>query len=199
MALYRKHLEARLLTPSTVMRHMFDIGHFVRWLADRDLRDVTLQTLLDYHAQLHFKRNAPAEPTTVHYRNRQMRNVVNFFHFLHERGKILIDPAAEMPVLHSPKRLPRGVLTNAQVLRMLAQPNLRTANGFRDRTIMEVLYSCGLRGREICLLTIYDIDLKALLISIRQGKGKKDRITPLGSPLDFLPPSCHPLHPCLSR
>lgn len=178
---YRKHLQSRLLAPSTVLRHLYNLGLFLRWLGDRDLRDVTQQTLLDYHSQLHIRRNAPGgEPTTVCYRNHQMRNVINFFAFLYERGKILVNPGADFPVLRSPKRLPKGVLTNAQVLKMLAQPDLQTAFGFRDRTIMEVLYSCGLRAKEACHLTIYDIDLKAHLVTIHQGKGRKDRIVPIG-------------------
>lgn len=177
---YRKHLEARLLAPGTVRGHMYALGLFMRWLGERDLRDATLQTLLDYHAQLATRRNAPGVLTSVGHCNKQMWVILGFFGFLHERGKILVNPATDFPVLHKPHRLPKGVLTNAQVLQLLAQPNTQTATGFRDRAVMEVLYSCGLRGLEACRLTIYDIDLKAHLVCIRQGKGKKDRIVPLG-------------------
>lgn len=177
---YRKHLEARLLAPGTVRGHMMAIGLFMRWLGERDLRDVTLQTLLDYHAQLATRRRRPGVPTSIGHRNKQMWVILGFFGFLHERGKILVNPATDFPHLHKQKRLPRGVLSNAQVLGMLAQPDLQTATGFRDRTVMEVLYSCGLRGLEACRLTIYDIDLKAHLVTVRQGKGKKDRIVPVG-------------------
>jgi len=177
---YRKHLEARLLAPSTVRCHMATLGRFTRWLGELDLRDVTLQTLLDYHGQLATCRNAPGVPTSVQHRNSQMWVIIAFFAFLHERGKILVNPAADFPVLRKPKRLPRGVLTNAQVMRLLAQPDTQTAIGFRDRTVMELLYSCGLRGLEVCRLTIYDADLKAHTVRINQGKGKKDRIVPLG-------------------
>lgn len=177
---YRKHLESRLLAPGSVRQHIMALGYFTRWLGERDLRDVTLQTLLDYHGQLGIRRDAPGIPTTIEYRNRQMRILVNFFTFLHERGKILVNPATDFPVLRKPRRLPRGVLTNAQVLRLLAQPNTHTITGFRDRTVMETLYSSGLRGLELSRLTIYDADLHGLTIRVNQGKGKKDRIVPLG-------------------
>ena len=177
---YRKHLESRLLAPGTVRGHMGALGLFMRWLGERDLRDVTLQDLLDYHSQLHIRRNAPGVPTSIGHRNKQMWIVCNFFGFLHERGKILVNPATDFPVLRKPRRLPRGVLTNAQVMRLLAQPNTQTATGFGDRAAMELLYSTGLRGLEVCRLTIYDLDLKALTVRVNQGKGKKDRLVPVG-------------------
>ncbi len=83
-------------------------------------------------------------------------------------------------VLHKPHRLPKGVLTNEQVLRLLAQPELATPNGYRDRTILELLYSSGLRGLELARLTIYDVDFKDGTARVVQGKGNKDRIVPLG-------------------
>ena len=179
-ALYRKHLEARLFTPATVRGHMGALARFIRWLKDKDLRDVILQDLLDYHGQLDRRRDGSEGVTSIQYRNIQMRVLVNFFIFLHERGKILVNPCEDFPVLRRPRLLPKGVLTNAQMLGMLAQPNTNTATGYRDRTVLELLYSCGLRGQELCNLTIYDVDLTGLTVRVNQGKGKKDRIVPLG-------------------
>jgi integrase/recombinase XerD len=179
--LYRKHLEARLLAPSSVRHHALALSLFARWMAERDLRDATLQTLLDYHTHLAAKRRADGAQTTVTYRNRQLRIVVNFCAFLHERGKLLVDPGADFPVLHKPQRLPRGVLTHAQTLRLLAQPNTQTLLGYRDHTILETLYSCGLRALELCRLTIYDLDLSARTLRVLRGKGGKDRLVPIGA------------------
>ena len=178
--LYRRHLEARLLTPATVAQHVYMVGLFGRWLGERDARDVTLQDLLDYHQSLQNKKNQQGTATTIAYRNHQLGIVKNFFTFLHERKMILVNPAEGFPVLRAPHRLPRGVLTDAQVLKLLAQPNLATPGGFRDRTILELLYSCGLRGLELIRLTIYDVDFKEHTIRVLQGKGSKDRIVPLG-------------------
>ena len=58
--------------------------------------------------------------------------------------------------------------------------SLSKPNGFRDRTVFEVLYSCGLRGGELCKLTPYDIDLQERIIRVVQGKGRKDRHVPVG-------------------
>ena len=178
--LYRKNLEARLLAPATVRHHVLTMSLFLRWLGEKDVRDVTLQDLLDYHASLQTKRNQQGGVTSIAYRNRQMWIVKSFFTFLHERKKILVDPGAAFPVLHKPRRLPKGVLTNEQVLRLLAQPNLASPLGYRDRAILELLYSAGLRGLELARLTIYDVDFKDGTARILQGKWNRDRIVPLG-------------------
>ena len=178
--LYRKHLESRLLAPATVRHHVLALSLFLRWLHDKDVRDVALQDLLDYHASLQTKRNQQGGVTSIAYRNRQMWIVKNFFAFLHERRKILLDPGAAFPVLHKPRRLPKGVLTNEQVLRLLAQPDLASPLGYRDRAILELLYSSGLRGLELAKLTIYDVDFKDGTARVLQGKWNRDRIVPLG-------------------
>ena len=184
--LYRKHLEARLLAPASVRHHLHALSLFTRWLgnrqsgSDRDIRDVTLQDLLDYHGTLATRRTKQGGATSIAYRNRQTWVVKNFLSFLHQRGKLLVDPGENFPALHKPRHLPKGVLTNEQVLRMLAQPDLGSPLGYRDRAILELLYSTGLRGLELSRLTIYDLDFKDGTLRVIQGKGKRDRIVPIG-------------------
>ena len=184
--LYRKHLEARLLAPASVRHHMHALGLFVRWLAnrqsgsDKDLRDVSLQDLLDYHGTLATRRTKQGGATSIAYRNRQMWIVKAFFTFLHERRKILINPGENFPPLHKPRHLPKGVLSNEQVMRLLAQPDMSTPRGYRDRAVLELLYSTGLRGLELSRLTIYDIDFKDGTLRVLQGKWNRDRIIPIG-------------------
>ena len=83
-------------------------------------------------------------------------------------------------MLRSPQRLPKGVITNDQVMRWMNQPNLSTPVGFRDRTLMEVSYSTGLRGAELCKLTAYDVNVKDRTVRVIMGKGRRDRIVPIG-------------------
>ena len=178
--LYRKHLQARLLAPSTVRGELIALEHFMAWLGERDLRDATLQTLLDYHAHLQRRRKPGGEANSAGHHNRQLRGIKRFARFLHERGKLLVDPFADLPPLRTPRRLPRGILSAAQVIRLLQQPNLLHPIGFRDRAMLELVYSCGLRGLELCKLTIYDLDLEKRLLAVRQARGKKDRLVPVG-------------------
>ena len=60
------------------------------------------------------------------------------------------------------------------------QPNLADPIGLRDRAILEVFYSTGMRRMELIRLKLYDLDLERGTLLIRQGKGKKDRYVPIG-------------------
>ncbi|MCP3922084.1 MAG: tyrosine-type recombinase/integrase, partial [Desulfobacterales bacterium] len=72
------------------------------------------------------------------------------------------------------------ILTKKEMNKLLDQPNLGTLLGIRDRAIMEVFYSTGIRKNEICRLTIYDADLTGKMLRINKGKGQKDRVVPVG-------------------
>lgn len=181
LALYRQHLQARHLSPLTIEHRLLAIERFLAHLqSESDLRDVTFQQLADYHASLGRRRNQQGELITLGYQHSQVHAVTHFYAFLKTRGRIVLDPFENFPKLRKPHRLPRGVITNAQVMRLLQQPNEQTPLGFRERTLMEVLYSTGLRGGEVCQLAVYDIDLKERTVRVNQGKGKKDRFVPIG-------------------
>jgi integrase/recombinase XerD len=79
-----------------------------------------------------------------------------------------------------PKRLPRAVLSVSEMERVLAQPALETALGLRDRAILEVLYSTGIRRMELIGLDGTDLDVERGTLFVREGKGKKDRVVPIG-------------------
>jgi integrase/recombinase XerD len=185
LELYRKHLESRHLVPGTVNEELMRIGNFVAWLKGRasgpdDLRDIGMEDLGEYHTALERKRKPNGQPNSVQYTNRQIWCIERFYEFLHIRGLVLLNPFKDLPQLRSPRRLLRGVLSAAQVMRLLQQPNVLDPLGFRDRAMLELLYSCGLRSLELCRLSIYDLDLEKCFVSVKQGKGKKDRVVPVG-------------------
>jgi integrase/recombinase XerD len=184
--LYRQHMQARHLAPVSIDHRVMHIEHFLGWVGKStrashpDIRDITFQQLQDFYEYRGRQRNQQGEPLTLGYRQAEIHAVINFYAFLKARGKIILNPFAEFPVMRKPHRLPKGVIANAQVLRWMAQPDVHTPLGYRDRTMMEVLYSCGLRGIEVCNLAIYDVDLKERTVRVNQGKGKKDRVVPIG-------------------
>jgi len=79
------------------------------------------------------------------------------------------------------QRLPKSVLTESEVERVLMQPKVADAIGLRDRAMMEVLYSTGMRRTELAELRTESIDVERGTVMIRQGKGKKDRMVPIGA------------------
>jgi integrase/recombinase XerD len=183
--LYEKHLYSRHLVPRSVDFIKARLLCFEHWLLHTkhrgDPRDVTLQDLLDFHAMLRQKRRkTTGEPITAGYCNGHLSSLRGYYRFLQQTGRVLVNPCADLPEFHSPKPLPKGILTASQAMRLLQQPNVRTLFGFRDRVILELLYSTGLRGLEVCRLTIYDVNFEEGTVLVRNGKGGKDRVVPMG-------------------
>lgn len=113
-------------------------------------------------------------PSTVKHR---LSAVKGLHRFLAREGVSDANPADGMPVPKAPQRLP-NVLSIGQIDALLGQPFPATAAGERDRTILEVLYGCGLRVSECCGLNRDDCLLEEGYLRIR-GKGGKERVAPI--------------------
>ena len=83
--------------------------------------------------------------------------------------RLVVNPAAELELPRLPHRLPRAVLSISEAERVLAQPDLATALGLRDRAILEVLYSTGLRRMELVGLDLADLDAERGVVLVREG------------------------------
>jgi integrase/recombinase XerD len=92
----------------------------------------------------------------------------------------LYNPAEPLKLPKQPSTLPKGVMTEEQIELMLSQADINTAIGFRNRTVMEVLYSTGIRSSELCKLQLKDIDLIQMRIHVQGAKNREERILPLG-------------------
>jgi len=91
-----------------------------------------------------------------------------------------VDCSRELQMPRLPRRLPRWVPTVQQIERILAQPDLSTFSGIRDRAMLELLYSTALRRMELARLQVFDVELESGLVNVRGGKGGRDRVVPLG-------------------
>jgi integrase/recombinase XerD len=101
-----------------------------------------------------------------------------FFKFLMLDGHIKSHPAEDLDTPQRFSYLPK-FLTEDEINRLLAAPNVSTAEGIRDRAVLEVMYACGLRVSELIALKQADVDLLAGLV-VCHGKGSKERRVPLG-------------------
>lgn len=97
-----------------------------------------------------------------------------------QQNLILANPAADLELSRLEKRLPRYILSVDEVEQILAQPDLTTHGGIRDRALMEVLWSTGIRRGEAAVLEVYSVDANRRTLTIVQGKGKQDRVVPVG-------------------
>lgn len=101
-----------------------------------------------------------------------------WFAFMKKKGLLPFDPASEVAPPRRAKTLPRGVLRHDEVEKLLSLPNLKTDIGYRDRTMMELLYASGIRAGELSGIIVGDTDLKKKVVKVL-GKGNKQRFAPL--------------------
>ena len=103
-----------------------------------------------------------------------------WFRWMTRQNHILHNPASEIELPRLGHRLPKHVLTASEAEQVMMQPKLADPIGLRDRAILEVFYSTGIRRMELIRLKLYDLDTERGTLLIRQGKGKKDRFVPIG-------------------
>jgi len=103
-----------------------------------------------------------------------------FFWWLRREGCLPGEGIPAIDVSRKDQRLPRHPLTEPELERLLALPDVATPRGLRDRALLEVLYSTGIRRSELLGLRPYDIDRGRGLVTVRCGKGRKDRVVPIG-------------------
>ncbi len=116
------------------------------------------------------------QPATV---ARRLAALRSFYHFLVREGWVPADPTEDVASPKRASKLPR-VLSAEEVARLLSQPDARTPEGLRDRAMLELLYSSGLRVSELVGLDVGHVDLEAELVRVL-GKGNRERVVPLGS------------------
>jgi integrase/recombinase XerD len=109
-----------------------------------------------------------------------MQKVRTFFRYLARENVIDANPASDLELPRVERRLPRAVLTEREVEKVMALPDLTDPLGVRDRAMMEVLYSMGLRRSELTALSLFDVDAERGTVTVRLGKGRKDRVVPIG-------------------
>ena len=177
-------LETRNYASGTLHNNRLYVGRFIDWLAERGVtraQDVTRPMLERYQRVLFHHRKADGLPLSFAGQHVRLVTIQGFFKWLCRKYHITANPAADLELPKVEKRLPRQVLTAHEAEQILNQPDLATPLGQRDRAILEILYSTGMRRKELTGLRLYDFDLERGTVMIREGKGKKDRLLPLGA------------------
>ena len=171
---YLEHLLVEKgLAENTLDAYAADLSDFLSFLAERvfPLEDVTDQTLFLYI--VHIRRRGVSGRTLA----RHLSTLRGFFAFAREEGLFTEDPAQFLENPKFTRSLPE-VLSKTEISAVLASPTLTEKLGFRDRTMLELLYACGLRASELCSLRPLDVDLSSNLIRVF-GKGAKERLVPV--------------------
>jgi tyrosine recombinase XerC len=159
-------------SPHTILNYKIDLNDFLSFIKDTKLEHVSYLTLRKYFAELRSKKY---KPRTL---SRKLSSLRSFFSFLHREGHIHTNPAV---LLMSPKRdksLPK-FLSEPEMMQLIQSPLMDKVAGKRDKAIIETLYSTGLRVSELVGLNLDAVDLIGNIVKV-YGKGKKERLVPIG-------------------
>ena len=167
----------------TINRRETALRRFVEWCDERSLthpNQISKPILERYQRHLYYYRKADGQPLTLGTQHSLLAPLKTFFKRLAQDNHVPYNPASELTLPKTPKRLPRDILSVEEVESILAEAHPDTPGGLRDRAVLETLYSTGLRRMELVALRVYDIDRRRAIVIVREGKGRRDRILPIG-------------------
>ncbi len=183
IARYLERLELVHYAPDTVHVRACYLRYFAAWAEMHGITTparVTRDVLERYRRALHQYRQRTGAPLSAWSQHGRLVAVKGLFRWLAAERRLRADPAAELELPRvTAQRLPQP-LTEAEIARVLAQPDLATPTGLRDRALLETGYSTGLRRMELIRLRRGDLDLARGVCMVREGKGRKDRVVPIG-------------------
>lgn len=140
-----------------------------------DLREVSRDTIGAYRAWL------LGQSYTRWTVCSRLQGVRRFFEHLESTNAVLLNPCDGLLLPKQEDRLPRAVLSRAEAKRVLDAPDTQTPKGIRDKAILELFYSTGIRLAEMTSLTVHDVDLRGGFVRIHKGKNARDRVVPMGN------------------
>lgn len=176
---YLESIELRHYAHGTLVLYRQRLDDFVEWCQARGVTrptEVDRDLLERYRSALAARKKRRMTKRT---RYDVMCGLRTFFKWLSRTGVLLYNPSDELLLRPVPKNI-RLPIHHSDVEKILAVIDTSTALGLRDRAMLEVMYSSGLRASELVSLELYDFDLDRGLVHVRLGKGRQDRLVPLG-------------------
>ena len=162
------------LAKNSLEAYRRDMRLFAEWLhisQSKHLLEVTEADIFSYVAQKHSESKATSA-------NRRMTVLKRFYQMAFRQNQISINPCTKLKSAKQANRLPK-TLSEQQVEQLLLAPDENTSLGLRDRTMLELLYACGLRVTELVSLRSLELSLNDGVLRII-GKGNKTRLVPFG-------------------
>jgi len=178
-AQYVEYLKSRGFTKRSIETYAKRVKFFGGYLERKridHINEIDRQEVLEYQMYLMNKKPEISLNTQQGY----LVILKSFMGYLVKSNKMLSNPAGDVELPRQKRSLPRGIMTVKEVRKLLKQPDVEDKYGLRDRAILEVLYSTGIRNQEIRELKVRDVDFKEQTMRIIDGKGRKDRIVPIG-------------------
>ena len=172
----------RGLSKNTIESYKIDLLKFECWLSGKGVKRLIDAQRSDIQDYIGYQLENGKSPRSS---SRFLSCVRGFYRSLVRSGDLEIDPTADIDSPKIGRPLPK-VISEEQVEKLLSAPNLEDTLHFRDRTMLELLYACGLRVSELTNLELGEINMNQGVVRVL-GKGNKERLVPIGEEaLDWL-------------
>ena len=177
---YEENSKAKGLSPLSIVNYLCDTRAFLRYLEEEekieDLKTVDKKTISRYQTYLY----SHPRGYSLRTQSKKLQGLKHFFRFLESEDLLLSDPTTLLKLPKIPKELPLNTPSEKEIKKLLNSIDLDAWLGLRDRAILEILYSTGIRSGELMNLKMDSIDREDKLLKIYKGKGGKDRVVPAG-------------------
>ena len=180
---YLQYMDVKNYSKATKASREFYLYTFLEWSGQRGLirpSEITKPILERFQRYLFHYRKKDGDPLTFRSQYNRLVAIRAWFKWLAKENHILYNPTSEIELPKLEKRLPKAVLSESEAERVLNLVDISEPMGLRDRAILEVLYSTGIRRLELINLLVQDVDAERGTLFVRQGKGKTDRMIPIG-------------------
>ncbi len=183
MRRFLEYQRQKHFSPRTIGNRETYLRYFIHWADERGLcypQEITKPILESYQRHLFMHRKTDGKPLSVRSQHGRIIPIRALFSWLVKNNHLLSNPASDLELPKLDKRLPKAVFTRSEVETILNNIDTTAALGMRDRAILEMLYSTGMRRMEVINLRWDDLDRERGTVFIREGKGKVDRMVPVG-------------------
>ena len=180
---YLQKLTVLNYSKTTIANRYADLITFTNWVEQRSLTEpnsITKLHLESYQRFIWRHRKHNGKPLAISSQRKRLGVIKDLFKYLTKNNHIPANPASELELPRAEKRLPQQALSLTEIKTILNYPDITDPLGIRDRAILELLYSTGIRRTELTNLQLTDLNQERQTLQIIQGKGNKDRVVPVG-------------------
>jgi integrase/recombinase XerD len=170
------------LSPNTIESYWLDLKHYIKTLEDENLvknfKDIKINFIRTYISNISKYSYNVIEKLSTASLNRKISSIKGFHKYLFLNDLSIIDPSKIIKSVKTSKKLP-VTLSVEDIKKLIDSIDLKKSNGIRDKSIISLLYSCGLRVSELINLNLTNLHLDDDIIRV-MGKGRKERLVPIG-------------------
>ena len=184
------HAKRKKFKENTVNDYNYTIMTFVKFLRKnypdtRDITDVSRDIIVSYEKYLVVMKDSRGKVLSRNRRRRYLANLKIFYRYLEKEEKIIINPTSNIAMPGEKKSILKDILTVEEMDILLKSCSDDSIKTVRDRAILELLYSTGIRSDELCNILIEDIDFSGNILFVRKGKMGNERLIPFGTSANY--------------